>query len=42
MSWGSIVVACIAGVGGLIAWRYLPARADEDVDDPITVGALSG
>jgi EmrB/QacA subfamily drug resistance transporter len=29
MSRGSIVVACIAGIGALIAWRYLPARAPE-------------
>ena len=38
MSWGSIVVACIAAFGALIAWRYLPAHAavaqeDEEVRD---------
>jgi hypothetical protein len=27
MAWGSIVVACVAAVGALVAWRYLPARA---------------
>jgi len=31
MSRGSIVVALIAGVGALIAWRYLPARASEQL-----------
>ena len=28
MSWGSIVVACIAAAGALIAWRYLPGPGD--------------
>jgi EmrB/QacA subfamily drug resistance transporter len=29
MSRGSIVVACVAAIGALVAWRYLPARAPE-------------
>jgi hypothetical protein len=29
MSWGSIVVAGIAALGALIAWRSLPAHAPE-------------
>jgi EmrB/QacA subfamily drug resistance transporter len=28
MSWGSIVVAVVAVFGAVIAWRYLPARAE--------------
>ena len=28
MSWGSIVVAGVAVLGAVIAWRYLPARAE--------------
>ena len=37
MSWGSIVVACIAALGAVIAWRYLPARAEHaaDVEDDV-------
>jgi EmrB/QacA subfamily drug resistance transporter len=46
MSWGSIVVAAIAAVGALIAWRYLPARAEEGTDDvviaPATVAEPAG
>jgi EmrB/QacA subfamily drug resistance transporter len=28
MAWGSVAVAAMSAVGALIAWRYLPARAD--------------
>ncbi len=31
MSRGSILVACVSGVGAVIAWRYLPARASEQL-----------
>jgi EmrB/QacA subfamily drug resistance transporter len=43
MSWGSIVVACIAAVGAFIAWRYLPAHAPEahPEDDPIDLTSTS-
>jgi hypothetical protein len=34
MSWGSFVVAVVAGAGALIAWRYLPAGASEDRPAP--------
>jgi hypothetical protein len=40
MSRGSIVVACIAAVGALIAWRYLPARPEELAEeDGTTIAA---
>ena len=47
MSRGSIVVAVVAGIGALIAWRYLPARGPEvNVDDernaPAAVGSSRG
>lgn len=33
MSRGSIVVACVARLGALIAGRYLPARASEQLSE---------
>jgi EmrB/QacA subfamily drug resistance transporter len=33
MSRGSIVVACVAGIGALVAWRYLPAHAVEQLSE---------
>jgi EmrB/QacA subfamily drug resistance transporter len=33
MSRASIVVAVVAALGAFIAWRYLPARANSEVDD---------
>jgi MFS family permease len=41
MSWGSIVVACIAAAGAVVAWRYLPAQAPEGHpdDEPVDLVA---
>jgi len=33
MAWGSVVVAVIAALGAVIAWRYLPATAPEPEAD---------
>jgi hypothetical protein len=32
MSRASIVTACVAAVGAIVAWRYLPARAADEPD----------
>src|SRR5204863_8487200 len=32
MSRASIVVACVAALSAAVAWRYLPARASDEVD----------
>jgi hypothetical protein len=41
MSWGSIVVACVAAIGGVIAWCALPAHAPEsDVNETDPEGEL--
>jgi EmrB/QacA subfamily drug resistance transporter len=44
MSRGSIVVACAAGIGALVAWRYLPAHALEQLpeEEDISPDARAG
>ena len=44
MAWGSVVVAVIAALGAVIAWRYLPATAPEpeaDLEDAAEAPVMS-
>ena len=39
MSWGSVVIAVTAALGALVAWRFLPARADGAPAEPTATAA---